>query len=80
VSMINRKILKSEADEAAFGRGEYYFDRGHIGALHPQQHGMKAKVFGSRQYQVRLGWADGLESGWGRRELLSYFSCNPSLV
>lgn len=59
MSIINRKLLKSQAGTAAFGRGESYFKSGHVGSLRLQKHGVQAKVSGTHQYQVRLTWKDG---------------------
>jgi len=52
--VISRKLLKSLAGSAAFGRGEGYVDR--VGRLRAQKYGVRAKVSGQHVYDVRLTW------------------------
>jgi len=61
MSVVNRKLLKSQAGTAAFERGVGCFERGFVSSLRIQQHGVQAKVTGQRLYQVRLDWGDGFE-------------------
>ena len=61
MNVMNRKLLKSRAGTAAFERGVVYFERGFVGSLRIQKHGVQAKVSGQRQYQVRLTWSDGFD-------------------